>query len=162
MALSLPELPRFLILEPGKGVRLHLELEEAACEIDVELDNPKPGRSFVALVGHPGGPIVQRARLAGAARLYFAPEKAGEYVLYLTNPMDEAAVIRLAARDVPSGKPLRHRGARPRRARAGRAGRRVRPLESQSAGPAARARVRGRVRRAPQRTAGSAGRRSRR
>ena len=107
MALALRELPKYLVLEPAKGVRLDLELAEAACEIDLGLDSPRPGRSFVVLVGHIGGPIVQRARIAGSARLFFAPEKAGEYVLYLTNPMDEAAVVRLAARDVVWGKSRR-------------------------------------------------------
>ncbi|MGI0132166.1 MAG: hypothetical protein ACREDK_03600 [Thermoplasmata archaeon] len=113
MALALRELPKFLVLEPGKGVRLDVELEQAACEIDLALDNPRPGRSFVALVGHVGGPIVQRARLAGSARLFFAPERAGEYVIYLTNPMEEAAVVHLAARDVPASRV--RASSRPRR-----------------------------------------------
>ncbi|MCI4317066.1 MAG: hypothetical protein L3J96_00875 [Thermoplasmata archaeon] len=102
MGLRLSGLPKFLILEPGKGVRLEVELAGAACEIDVELDRPRPGRSFVVMVGHVGGPIVQRVRLAGHAKLFFAPEKSGDYVLILSNPMEDAAVIRITARDVPN------------------------------------------------------------
>ena len=87
MGLRLSGLPKFLILEPGKGVRLEVELARSpACEIDVELDRPRPGRSFVVMVGHVGGPIVQRVRLAGACRNYSSPGKIPEH--YVIDPLE--------------------------------------------------------------------------
>jgi len=100
VAVALPDLPRFLVLEPMSTVRVEMLLESPACEIDVELDNPQPGRSFVLLIGHKDGPYVQRVRLAGKARIYFDPQSPGEYVLLMANPQKEPIVLRLKARDV--------------------------------------------------------------
>ncbi|HYA70212.1 MAG TPA: hypothetical protein VEH28_02435 [Thermoplasmata archaeon] len=100
MAVALPDLPRFLVLDPLSTVRVEMLLESPACEIDVELDNPRPGRSFVLLIGHKGGPYVQRVRLAGKARIYFDPQSPGEYVLLMANPQNEPIVLRLRARGV--------------------------------------------------------------
>jgi len=100
VAVALPDLPRYLVLEPLSTVRVEMRLESPACEIDVELDNPKLGRSFVLLIGHKGGPYVQRVRLAGKARIYFDPQSPGEYVLLMANPQKEPIVLRLKARDV--------------------------------------------------------------
>jgi hypothetical protein len=77
-----------------------MRLDAPACEIDVELDNPRPGRSFVLLIGHVGGPYVQRVRLAGKARIYFDPQSPGSYELLLANPHHEPLVLRLRGRDV--------------------------------------------------------------
>jgi len=100
VAVALPDLPKFLILDPLSTVRVEMRLAGPACEIDVELDNPGPGRSFVLLIGHKEGPIVQRVRLAGKARIYFDPQSPGEYVLLVANPQKEPIVLRLKARDV--------------------------------------------------------------
>ncbi|MCI4327021.1 MAG: hypothetical protein L3K16_05230 [Thermoplasmata archaeon] len=97
MPIALTELPRYVVLEPGGGVRLEMRLEATACEFDLALQNPKPGRSFIAMIGHRAGTIVQRVRLAGTARILFDPEAPGDYTLVLTNPMTEAAVVRLKA-----------------------------------------------------------------
>jgi len=101
VAVALPDLPKYLVLEPESTVRLEIRLVEPACEIDVELENPRPGRSFVLLIGHKEGPFVQRVRLAGKARIYFDPQSPGEYVLLVANPQKEPIVLRLRARDVP-------------------------------------------------------------
>jgi hypothetical protein len=98
---ALRDLPKYLVLNPVSTVRLEMKLEGPACEIDVELDNPGPGRSFVLLIGHPGGPYVQRVRLAGRARIYFDPQSPGSYELLLANPQHEPLVLRLRGRDVP-------------------------------------------------------------
>jgi hypothetical protein len=129
MAVALPDLPRFLVLEPLSTVRVEMRLTAPACEIDVELDNPRPGRSFVLLIGHKEGPFVQRVRLAGKARVYFDPQSPGEYLLLLANPQKEPIVLRLRARDVgivPAGGPEASVEARPkgRAARGGSPGRR--------------------------------------
>ncbi|HTT44891.1 MAG TPA: hypothetical protein VMH38_02590 [Thermoplasmata archaeon] len=100
MAVALRDLPKFLVLEPESTIRMEMLLAAPACEIDVELDNPRPGRSFVLLIGHKGGPYVQRVRLAGKARIYFDPESPGEYVLLVSNPQAEPIVLRLRARDI--------------------------------------------------------------
>ncbi|MGP8016798.1 MAG: hypothetical protein ACLQL8_07855 [Thermoplasmata archaeon] len=100
MAVALADLPRFLVLDPLSTVRVEMRLVSPACEIDVELDNPRPGRSFVLLIGHKSGPFVQRVRLAGKARIYFDPQAPGEYVLLVANPQKEPIVLRLKARDV--------------------------------------------------------------
>jgi len=96
----LADLPKFLVLEPLSTVRVEMELRAPACEIDVELENPRPGRSFVLLIGHKDGPFVQRVRLAGKARVYFDPQSPGEYVLLFANPQKEPIVLRLKARNV--------------------------------------------------------------
>jgi hypothetical protein len=100
VAVALPDLPRFLVLNPLSTVRVEMRLASPACEIDVELDNPGPGRSFVLLIGHKDGPFVQRVRLAGKARIYFDPQSPGDYVLLVANPQREPIVLRLRARDV--------------------------------------------------------------
>ena len=101
-------LPRFLVLEPTSVVRLEMELHHRACELDLELAQPGPGRSFVVMLGHHDGPFVQRARVARSAQLLFDPETPGRYVLVLSNPMSAPAVVRLAGREVGgSGRPRR-------------------------------------------------------
>jgi len=97
MPIAIHELPKFLVLEPGGGIRLDLHLDASACEFDVALQNEKPGRSFIVMIGHRAGTIVQRVRLAGRAKILFDPESPGDYTLVLTNPMPEPAVVRLKA-----------------------------------------------------------------
>jgi hypothetical protein len=125
MATALRDLPRYLVLNPVSTVRIEMQLEQPACEIDVELDNPKPGRSFVLLIGQPGGPYVQRVRLAGRARLYFDPEAPGAYELLLANPQHEPLVLRLRGHEIPDGS-AKGRGERAKGHRShGRSSRRV-------------------------------------
>ena len=111
MAVALPDLPKFLILDPLSTVRVEMRLAGPACEIDVELDNPGPGRSFVLLIGHKDGSFVQRVRLAGKARIYFDPQTPGDYVLLVANPQKEPIVLRLKARDVGLIETGRPKGA---------------------------------------------------
>jgi hypothetical protein len=115
MATALRDLPKFLVLAGVSTVRLEMRLESPACEIDVELENPRPGRSFVLLIGHKEGPYVQRVRLSGRARIHFDPQAPGEYLLLLANPNREPLVLRLKARDLGSPK----RGAKGRKRRPG-------------------------------------------
>ena len=64
----LSEIPKYIVLEPHGGVRLDIDLSLPACEIDAELDHPRRGVSFILMIGHRGGPFVQRARIpAGPA-----------------------------------------------------------------------------------------------
>ncbi len=100
MATALRDLPKFLVLAGVSTVRLEMRLESPACEIDVELENPRSGRSFVLLIGHKEGPYVQRVRLSGRARIHFDPQVPGEYLLLLANPNREPLVLRLKARDL--------------------------------------------------------------
>ena len=100
MGAGLASLPRFLVIEPVATVRLEMELDRPACEIDVELQNPGPGRSFVVMIGHRGGPYVQRLRLSGRARIVFEPKSPGQYVLVLANPLKEPLVLRLKGRQI--------------------------------------------------------------
>ncbi len=102
MATALADLPRFLVLEPVSTVRLEIHLAAPACEIDVELDNPERGRSFVLLIGHKEGPYVQRVRLSGRARIHFDPQSPGDYLLLLANPNQSPLVLRIRARDLGS------------------------------------------------------------
>jgi hypothetical protein len=104
MATALRDLPKFLVLAGVSTVRLEMLLESPACEIDVELENPRPGRSFVLLIGHKEGPYVQRVRLSGRARIHFDPQAPGEYLLLLANPNREPLVLRLKARDLVTSK----------------------------------------------------------
>lgn len=97
-----------------------MHLEEPSCEIDVALDNPRPGRSFVLLIGHREGPFVQRVRLAGRAKVYFDPASPGDYVLAFTNPDSAPVVLRLRARAVT---PVAVRGKRRRRGASARTSR---------------------------------------
>jgi hypothetical protein len=145
VAVALADLPRFLVLDPLSTVRVEMRLVTPACEIDVELDNPRPGRSFVLLIGHKSGPFVQRVRLAGKARIYFDPQSPGEYVMLVANPQQEPIVLRLKARDVgpvatvgPGGR-VRSRSKRgPVRGR--RSARRSSPKARTSRSPASRRR----------------------
>lgn len=100
MSVALRDLPRFLVLEPTSTVRIDMRVDAPSCEIEVRLDNPRPGRSFVLLIGHPGGPYVQRVRLAGRAKIHFAPESPGEYRLLLANPDREPVVLRLKGKNL--------------------------------------------------------------
>lgn len=124
---ALDDLPKFLVLEPVSTVRIEMRLEAPACEIDVELDNPKVGRSFVLLIGQVGGPYVQRVRLAGRARIFFDPQRPGAYELLLANPQREPVVLRLKGRNVGAVA----RGPSPRKGRAG--ARRPRPSSAAGA-----------------------------
>ncbi len=151
MATALANLPKYLVLAPSATVRIELRLESPSCEIDVELENPRPGRSFVLLLGHPGGPFVQRVRLAGKARIFFDPQAPGPYELLLANPQREPLVLHLRARNVDvrqrSGRPgsrpmIRHRS--PRTA-----------AKSRRPSPGARRRVRGPVRPSEARSGGA-------
>jgi hypothetical protein len=98
VALSLARLPRYLVLEPVSTVRFEVNLARPVCEIDVELENPKPGRSFLLLIGPQGGPTIQRMRLNGRARILFEPSDDRAHVLMLANPQKEPLVLRLRGR----------------------------------------------------------------
>ena len=146
MAASLARLPRFLILEPVSTVRLEMELTRPSCEIDVELQNPEPGRSFLLLIGKKGGPHLQRMSLSGRARIIFDPRAPGVYVLMLSNPQKEPLVLRLRARNLvrrPTAPRSRRRDAHGRSSARGRtphAARRsgprvLRPARRPRAGP---------------------------
>jgi hypothetical protein len=95
VVLTLAQLPRYLILEPTSSVRLEVALVRPACEIDVGLESPKPGRSFLLLIGPEGGPMVQRMRLTGRARILFEPRDTHPHVLMLANPLKEPLVLSL-------------------------------------------------------------------
>jgi hypothetical protein len=100
VAPTLAELPRYLVLNPSSTIRIELRLESSSCEIDVEPERPRPGRSFILLLGPPGGPFVQRVRLSGRARIYFDPEAPGRYELLLANPDREPLTLHLRARNM--------------------------------------------------------------
>ncbi len=104
MTVSLARLPKYLVLEPVSTVRLEMELTQPSCEIDVELQNPQPGRSFVLLIGKQGGPHLQRMRLSGRARILFDPKLPGVYVLMLANPQKDPLVLKLRARNIFRGR----------------------------------------------------------
>lgn len=110
MATALRDLPRYLVLEPVSTVRLEIELAGPACEIEVELENPEVGRSFVLLIGHGDGPYVQRVRLSGGARIHFDPQSPGDYVLLMANPNRTPLVLRLKARDLGAPPRVTTRG----------------------------------------------------
>jgi hypothetical protein len=96
------EVPKFIVLEPGGGVRLDVELPTPSCEVDVALENEVPGRNFVLMMGHPSEHFVQRVRIAGRAKLFFDPGDPGLFIFLLTNPMREPAVVRLRMRPIPA------------------------------------------------------------
>ena len=104
MHVALEDLPKYLVVEPSSTLRLDMHLDCPSCEIDISLDNPKPGRSFVLMIGHPGGPYVQRVRLAGKARVFFDPHAPGNYVLLLSNPDRTPIVLRLRGRVIGGTK----------------------------------------------------------
>ncbi|MGA7923571.1 MAG: hypothetical protein WCA77_06305 [Thermoplasmata archaeon] len=108
MSVELRELPRFMVLEPGAGIRVELKLTVPACEIDAQLDAPRPGKSFILMIGHRDGPFVQRARIAGGARLLFDPEAPGEYVVLLVNPTKDVITVRLEGHGVGRSKGRTH------------------------------------------------------
>jgi hypothetical protein len=118
MSIAPSDVPRFLVLEPRGGIRLDIRLPTPACVIDASLETPLPGRSFILMVGQPSEPFVQRARIAGRAKLHFEPGSPGLYVILLTNPMREPAVVRLRLRplviEVRGRKPARRHRARSR------------------------------------------------
>jgi hypothetical protein len=131
----LSEIPKYIVLEPHGGVRLDIDLSLPACEIDAELDHPRRGVSFILMIGHRGGPFVQRARISGGARLLFDPEAPGTYVVLLVNPTGEPVVVHLGAEGVASSAAKRPRLAlagTSRKARKGRGShtgpRSVRPM----------------------------------
>jgi len=133
---ALASLPKYLVIEPVSTVRLEMELDRPSCEIDLELQNPGLGRSFVVMIGHRGGPFLQRLRLSGKARIVFEPRTPGRYVLVLANPVKEPLVLRLKGRQTsaslgadgvagPPGPPTRHRTRRVRTGRSARPPRRI-------------------------------------
>jgi hypothetical protein len=113
VAIPLARLPRFLVLDPVSSVRTEIELESPSCEIDVELQNPRPGRSFVLLIGQRKGPYLQRMRLSGRARILFKPKSAGEYLLMLANPNRDPLILRLRGHNIRTRRRPRAR-SRPR------------------------------------------------
>jgi hypothetical protein len=104
VAIALPELPEFFVLEPQRGVEIAIRLTARACELEVELQREAPGRSLIVLIGLRDGRWVQRARIAGHAKLLFDPERAGEYKLALANPMTDRAVVRVRGREIRRGR----------------------------------------------------------
>jgi hypothetical protein len=103
-------LPRYLVLNPASTVRFDLRLARTACEVDIELQNPRPGRAFLLLVGPHRGPIVRRMRLSGRARILFEAKDDRSPVLMLANPEKEPLVLRLRGR---ARHARRHPAARP-------------------------------------------------
>lgn len=126
VAVALRDLPRYVVIEPASTLRVDMRLDSPACEIDVSLDNPRPGRSFVLLIGHAGGPYVQRVRLAGRARIFFDPQTPGDYVLLFANPDRLPIVLRLRGRGVgaPVATVAQSRGRSRNATRTGSHGRR--------------------------------------
>lgn len=100
MALKVEDLPKVVILEPNKGVRIEVDLQAPPLEIDLHLENEAPGRSFILMITVPSGEVVQRVRVAGHAKVLFEPEAPGEYNVLLTNPMNEPAVVRCEFKEV--------------------------------------------------------------
>jgi len=105
VALTVERLPRFLVLEPISTVRFDLRLAGPANEIEVELENPGPGRSFVLMLGSPGGPMVRRLQLTGGARIVFGSPDLRSQVLMLANPQKEPLVLQLRGRSTSVGRP---------------------------------------------------------
>jgi hypothetical protein len=114
VTLPLEGLPRYLVLEPTSTVRFELRLGRPPGEVDIELENPRPGRSFLLLVGPQGGPLVQRMRLTGRVRVLFEPNDARPQILMLANPQKDPLVLQIRVR--PTGglrRPARARRPRP-------------------------------------------------
>ncbi len=88
MATALRDLPKYLVLDPVSTVRIEMRLEAPACEIDVELDNPRAGRSFVLLIGQVGGPVRSTGSSCRARENLLRPSGSG--------------VLRAAARQPPA------------------------------------------------------------
>jgi hypothetical protein len=109
VTVKLENLPKVIILEPGQGVRVDLRMDSPACEFEFRLAREAPGRSFILMIGHKNGEFVQRVRVAGHTKIYFNPETPGEYVVVLTNPMGEPAVVHCEARAVPAQPVVRPR-----------------------------------------------------
>jgi len=105
-------LPRYLVLEPGSTVRFDLRPAPGASSLDVELENPRPGRSFLLLVGPSDGPTLQRMRLTGRARILFDARDRRPQVLMLANPQREPLVLQIRGR-ASAGSPRSSRVARP-------------------------------------------------
>ena len=133
MALPLDRLPRYLVLEPVSTVRFEVRPARRPCEIEVALENPAPGRCFLLLLGPEGGPLLQRMRLSGRARILFEPRDERPQVLMLANPQKEPVVLELHGRS-----------SRPRRSSSAAHGPRSREPATQvvDMGPARRPRAR--------------------
>jgi hypothetical protein len=109
--------PSYHIIDPESMVRIDLKLDARSCEFDVDLENPRPGRSFVLLLGRFRGPYAQRVRLSGKARIHFNPDAPGKYSLLLANPESEPVVVRLRIRPLGAvgyPQPARRSSAHPR------------------------------------------------
>lgn len=101
VALTLARLPRYLVLDPVATVRFEVRLSRPSAEIDVELGSPQPGRSFLLLLGPQGGPVLQRLRVTGRARLVFRANDDRTHVLMFANPQKEPLVLKLRGRAGP-------------------------------------------------------------
>lgn len=114
MPIDLEDLPKIIILEPGRGVRIDVRMSSPACEIEARIDEEGPGRSFILMLAHQDGQVVQRARIAGRTKVLFDPGSPGQYVFLLTNPMAEPLVVHWEVRAVdPKEAPRRAKpGAR--------------------------------------------------
>jgi hypothetical protein len=121
VGLTLERLPRFLVLAPVSTVRLELRRSRPLAELDVELENPGPGRTFLLLVGPEGGPVLRRLRLGGGARILFDPRERRAQVLMVANPQKEPLVLQLRARPVGRRGPRVRARARPAVPRVARA-----------------------------------------
>jgi hypothetical protein len=108
MTIAIEDLPKIIILEAGRGVRIDVKMDTPACEIEARIDQEAPGKSFVLMLAHKDGQVVQRVRVAGRTKVLFDPEAPGEYVFLLTNPMAEPLVVHWEVRPVGSeGTPKR-------------------------------------------------------
>jgi hypothetical protein len=104
VALPIGRLPRYLVLEPTSTVRFEVRPGRSSYTLEVELDSPRPGRSFLLLVGPHGGPVVQRMRLSGRAKILFRRHDPRAHVLMLANPHKEPLVLRLSSRLGPRAR----------------------------------------------------------
>lgn len=123
MALTLGRLPRYLVLDPVSTVRLEVDSSGPSCELDVALENPKPGRSLILLIGPHGGPLVHRVRLSGRTRLRLEAKNDDSHVLMLANPQKEPLILRLRGYVLRPRKRAAGSARRGRRRRPSRAGR---------------------------------------
>lgn len=104
MSIAIEELPKVIILEPGRGVRMEVKMSTPSCEIELGLDKEKPGRSVVLMIGQHDGEVLQRVRVSGKAKVLFDPEEPGEYDFLLTNPTNEVVVVHWDVRAISQPK----------------------------------------------------------
>ncbi len=111
MVLRPEGLPRFLVLEPRSTLRLELRIRRPPFELTVDLPSSASDRSFVLMLGPPGGPLRQRLRLRGRTRILFEPRDRRGHLLVLVNPDDAPLVLELRGRSPSAAR----RAGRPRR-----------------------------------------------